>query len=66
MTPQDIVDRVEYIKAIQGDPEAAHVAEDKLHFDLLAAIARNDCEDPRQCASEAIQTTYIEFPRWTA
>lgn len=46
--------------------EAAHIAEDQLHADVLAAIAAGLCEDPRGCARAALQSSTITFPRGCA
>lgn len=48
-----------------GDDEAAHSEEDKLHRDVLFAIALG-AADPSELAAEALKTGAIEFARWCA
>ena len=66
ITAQLVRDRVEQIRLSAGDDEAAHSMEDSLREDLLQAIAHGTCEDPRECAIEALKTNAIEFERWCA
>jgi hypothetical protein len=66
MTVDEIRERVNAIKKIKGDPEAAHGSEDTLFSDVLAAIAKGRCSDPAACAREALRSNYIRFPRWSA
>ena len=49
-----------------SDYERAHILEDALHQDLLTAIARGKCRDPKACAREAIKTLNISFRRYHA
>ena len=61
--------RVEGIDACKGDPEHAHVLEDKLHQDVLQAIADGDLfpfHTPAECAKAALSTSRIRFDRWYA
>lgn len=66
MDPATIEIRLGYIRAIAGDPEAAHPEEDRLHRDVLRAIADGNCSEPRRCAEIALRSLQIEFPRWAA
>ncbi len=66
MTLDDVIKRVADIYAMRGDDESAHSAEDKLHQDVLQAIARERCEDPVACATHALKTQGIDFQRWCA
>lgn len=63
MTPNDIKQRVNTIKAIELDCEAAHTHEDRLYLELLQAIANGTCDDPRACAAEAIKSQDVDFIR---
>jgi len=64
MKLEDVIDRVREIRRNQNDPERAHSMEDDLHRDVLKAIAEDDCEEPRVCAETALDTLYLDFPRW--
>ena len=66
MTPEYVKKRIEHIESIKGDDESAHSEEDKLHQDVLWAIANECCDAPVQCALLALQTKSIEFERWFA
>ncbi len=46
--------------------EVAHIAEDQLHADVLAAIADGTCDDPKACASAALKSERIPFDRGCA
>jgi hypothetical protein len=46
--------------------DEAHWMEDKLHRDVLRAIARGECADPAACALAALETVTIGFERWYA
>jgi hypothetical protein len=67
MTFQFIRDRVARIRvhADTGDYEAAHGEEDDLWRDVLRAIA-DGADNPRAMAREALETTHIDFERYTA
>jgi hypothetical protein len=66
MDIQEIRKRVEAIRNAQGDPEAAHVLEDRLHRDVLEAIER-DCDgDAYLWARAALKSWAIDFPRFCA
>ncbi len=64
MTPQDIAKRVLAVAASAADDETAHGMEDKLHHDVLLAIAEGKCEDPAGCAATALETLPLDFDRW--
>ena len=66
MNVTHIKKRVEEIRECQHDDEKAHVLEDKLHQDVLTAIADGSCVVPRRAATEAIKTMDIEYSRWCA
>ena len=64
MTPETIQQSVDDIRAMQRDPETAHVAEEDLHQAVLAAIAGGLVDDPAECARVALTTAEMTFPRW--
>lgn len=66
MTPDEIGKRVIEIAQMIGDPESAHTEEDRLHQAVLRAIASGDCDDPAACATMALRTLELDFPRWCA
>lgn len=66
MTREQVARRVDAIAAYADDDEAAHGMEDRLHQDVLQAIAAGQCDDPKACAAEALKTLAIEFERWCA
>jgi hypothetical protein len=66
MTIEEIRKKVQRIKDMRGDPEAAHGAEDSLYQSLLEAIADGQVENPAEAAKEALYAQNIEFPRWCA
>ncbi len=64
----DVVDvrkRVEQIRGVVADDEAAHSREDRLWEDVLTAIAKADCPEAK-LALAALETRHIEFGRWCA
>jgi hypothetical protein len=65
MTVDEVRERVEKIRAMAGDDEAAHSEEDGLHQDVLAAIA-DGAEFAPALAAEALKTVDIDFARWCA
>jgi len=65
MTPGEVEARVERIRAMAGDDEAAHGAEDSLRRDVLLAIA-GGARNARALARTALETEEIEFARWCA
>lgn len=67
MTPEEVLLRVNRIRDMAGDHEAAHSEEDALHRDVLAAIASGAAKPwPQECARIALTTAEIEFARWCA
>jgi septum formation topological specificity factor MinE len=58
MTAQEARKRLEAIKAMAGDDEAAHSAEDALRRDILEAI--------QELSEIALETSLIDFARWCA
>lgn len=65
MTPADVRLRVEAIAAAHGDYEMAHGDEDRLHQDVLRAIAAG-APDAAELAAEALRTLELDFPRYCA
>ena len=66
MTVEEVLARVEGIRAVASDDEVAHGREDDLHRDVLQAIAMGACADPAGCAKAALTTGDIEFARYYA
>lgn len=66
LTLNTVKERVEKVRKMSGDDEGAHSEEDKLHVDVLQAIAFGTCDDPQACAMESLKTLDIEFSRWCA
>lgn len=66
MTVDEVRERVEKIRTMRGDSEAAHANEDELYLNLLEAIADGTCLDPKHCAEIAVTTRGIKFSRWYA
>lgn len=66
MTPTDVQKRVDYIRSIAADDEAAHAAEDGMRADVLLAIAESRCTNPIECDRLALTTDDVEFARWCA
>lgn len=66
MTADEIKKRVAEISKARKDPETAHGKEDDLFVDVLRAIAEGRAEDPAKCATEALKSVELDFPRWTA
>ncbi len=67
MTIDEIKRRVEQIISVsRGDDEMAHTLEDRLHRDVLTAIATFNCGSPHECAKEALRTMDINFSRYCA
>lgn len=65
ITPTEARERVEMIRAIANDDEAAHGAEDQLRQDVLQAIAEGT-RHSRALAEIALTTDEIRFARWCA
>lgn len=65
MNVEDVRARVEMIRALAYDGEAAHSDEDALREDVLRAIA-DGADDPAALAAAALITSEIRFARWCA
>jgi len=65
VNPHDIMERVVDIKRIAGDDERAHSEEDKLHQDVLRAIA-DGAPNSSLLARAALETCDLDFARWCA
>ena len=67
MTVDDIKEKIELIKRMQGDFEAQHSYEDDLYEAVLMEIAKGipgcDCQ---ALAQEALKTKDLDFERWCA
>ena len=66
MTLQEVHDRVEFIKRVAGDDEAAHVAEDQLHEDFIAWVHASGAVELAEMARVVLTTQDVEFSRWYA
>ena len=66
MNVKDVLEKVQEIKMMAHDDEAAHSREDDLHQDVLRAIAEGRCDDQSACAEAALKTLDIDFSRWCA
>lgn len=70
MTPQDVRDRIAEIGREARDPERAHLLEDGLYRDVLAAIANWKPEqgtlEYRALCQEALKSQDVDISRWTA
>ncbi len=65
MTIDDVKIRLERIRmATLYNSEAAHAMEDRLHLDVLRAIAKNDGGPAAALAQAALRSTRIVFERW--
>ncbi|MEC3599012.1 hypothetical protein P4159_01430 [Bacillus thuringiensis] len=62
-TKQQLNERLELIKEISGDCEAAHVEQDKLLRDVLVGIT-SGADNPVYLAGRALEVFNIEFSRW--
>jgi hypothetical protein len=65
MDAQTIRARVDALRRSHWDYEAAHGEEDRIHQEVLAAIAAGEA-NPSALAIEALETLKIEFPRYGA
>lgn len=65
MSADDVRQRVEAIKAVMRDDEAAHSMEDELWRDVLKAIAAG-ATNAAELAAEALKTQELNFSRWYA
>lgn len=67
MRVEDARRRVELVRKLAADVERAHVEEDKLHVDVLRAIANGETGNHTRALAEiALETLDIEFPRYCA
>jgi hypothetical protein len=65
VTVEEIRARVQEIKNLCDDNEAAHSLEDALDEDVLTAIA-DGAQNPAELARAALATKELEFERWYA
>lgn len=65
MDVRDVIIRVAQIEEVRADAERAHSYEDRLHQDVLGAVAVG-VEGAQQMAIEALKTNDIGFARWCA
>ena len=65
MDIHEVRERVQAIRDIAEDDEAAHCNEDGLWRDVLAAIAEGS-SNSAELAREALVTGEIDFARWCA
>jgi len=63
MDIEDVRKRLKGIEDVIGDDKVAHSKEDDLYTELLRSIAYDNCENPRECAREAIKATEMDFAR---
>jgi hypothetical protein len=66
MKLRDIQDRVEAIKAISVDDEAAHNEEDALREDFIRYVAQTAAPSLAEKARLVLSTNDIKFNRWCA
>lgn len=66
MTLREIKNRVDHIKKIVGDNEAAHSEEDSLYSDFIAYLAKTASPKYREMAKTILKTQEIDFRRWCA
>lgn len=66
MTPDDVKQKVETIRASSDDAESAHSMEDELYENILTAIRDGTIVDAVKCCEEALKTKELKFPRWCA
>lgn len=65
MTKEEVEARIEEIRGLTWDDEAAHGREDDLFAAVLAAI-RDGAENPAELAAAALKSCEIDFARWCA
>lgn len=67
LTVEDVTQRVTYIaaKGERGEEEEAHGAEDRLHRQVLRAVAAGH-PDSQILAAAALHTNDLNFERWYA
>lgn len=66
MQADEVRRRVEEIRSVQYDSEAAHSREDRLYLELLEDIARQGPETWAEKARIALETQEMSFDRWCA
>lgn len=68
MTLDQVREALEEIRAEakKDDDEGAHICEDRLHVDVLRAIAEGTAEDPVAMARLALESALVDFHRWCA
>lgn len=66
MTPEYIKEALATLRECAGDSDIAHGMEDRLHREVLRAIASGQCAEPAECASLALTSENIDFARHTA
>lgn len=66
MTIEEVEAEVERIRAMRGDDESAHSAEDRLWENVLRTIASGYGDKPSSLAAAALKTADIDFARWCA
>ncbi len=65
ITVDQVAKRIDEIRALTHDPEAAHGRIDALHIDVLKAIA-DGSPTPHTLAALALQTEAVDVARWCA
>lgn len=68
MTVEEAYKRVERIRRMAGDDEAAHGAEDEFREEVLKVIASGQVTEhtAQELAQIALSTSEIAFARWCA
>ena len=66
MTIKDVQYRVDGIRAINGDDEAAHSMEDDLMRDFIQYVADTATPSLAEKARVVLSTSEINFNRWCA
>ncbi len=66
MTRNDAERRVEEIRALAGDADAAHTAEDALRRDFIKWVSEGEATNAQEIARMILSTDDIDFPRWCA
>jgi hypothetical protein len=65
MTEERALEELERIRAMAGDDESAHSAEDDFRAAVLMDIA-NGAPNAKELAAIALRTEEIDFARWCA
>lgn len=66
MNKQEIIDRVEHIRSLMKDPEAAHAEEDELYHEFVKWLTAHGSRNVRKLAKELHKVRNVKFPRWAA